>query len=194
MTRGADLYDPAFEHDGCGVAAVARLDGRPTHEVLERAIGALVALEHRGASSADGTSGDGAGVLVQLPDDFFRSRAAEIEGLDGELPVAGAYAVGQAFLPDDAERRAQAEDQIERIVRGAGQQVLGWRDVPVDPSAAGDRSRDVMPAMRQLFVAAGPAIADGDALERALYLIRRRAELANPEDIYFPSLSARTLV
>ena len=137
MTRSPDLYDPALEHDGCGVAAVARVDGRPTHEVLERAIGALVALEHRGASSADGTSGDGAGVLVQLPDDFFRSRAPEIQGLNGELPVAGAYAVGQAFLPRDPERRARAQDRIERTVRGAGQQVLGWRDVPVDPEHCG---------------------------------------------------------
>ena len=170
------------------------MDGRPTHEVVERAIAALVALEHRGASSADGTSGDGAGVLVQLPDDFFRARSAEIDGLRGELPPPGAYAVGQTFLPSDDERRAALEIEVEREVRAEGLEVLGWRDVPIDPSAAGERSRAVMPTIRQLFVAAGVDVADGDAFERKLYLVRRRVELAHIDEVYFSSLSSRTLV
>ena len=93
--------------------------------------------------------------------------------------------MGQAFLPRDPELRAQTEDQVERAVRAAGQRVLGWRDVPIDPTAAGERARAVMPVIRQVFVAAGPAVADGDAFERVLYLIRRRLELAGPDEIYF---------
>jgi glutamate synthase (NADPH) large chain len=170
------------------------VDGKPTHEVVERGIAALVALEHRGASSADGTSGDGAGVLVQLPDDFFRSRAAEIRGLRGELPPAGSYAVGQVFLPRDDELREALEIEIERELVAAGLGVLGWRDVPIDPDAAGERSQAVMPTIRQLFISAGPNVADGDAFERTLWLVRRRLELTHSDDVYFSSLSARTLV
>src|SRR5690348_9554977 len=121
MSRG--LYDPAFEHDACGVAFVVRPDGRKTHEAVRRALQALVNLEHRGAAGADAATGDGAGILLQIPDRFFR------EELDVELPPPGAYGVGTCFLPREGGERL--ERLLEETVRAEGQRVLAWRDVPV---------------------------------------------------------------
>src|SRR5271168_2911163 len=120
------LYDPRFEHDACGVGMVARLDNEPTHEVISRAITALENLEHRGASGADPRTGDGAGILMQMPDELLRS------AVDFELPPLGAYGVLMCFLPTDAAVRARHEALLERIVLAEGQQLLGWRDVPVN--------------------------------------------------------------
>src|SRR6478609_2465713 len=183
------LYDPAFEHDACGVAFVARLDARPTHEAVARALTALENLEHRGAAGADADTGDGAGILVQTPDAFLRV----VAGL--HLPPRGAYGVGVCFLPQRASRRVELEQLLEATVAAEGQTVLGWRDVPVDGRHVGSHARLFAPVVRQLFVGASAELADDpDAFERKLYVIRRVAELAAGPDLVVPSLSARTLV
>jgi glutamate synthase (NADPH/NADH) large chain/glutamate synthase (ferredoxin) len=183
------LYDPRYEHDACGVAMVARLDNRPTHEVIERALEALDNLEHRGAEGADVRTGDGAGILVQLPDEFFRGVAGF------ELPEPGRYGVAMCFLPQDEALRTKLEALLELNVRVEGQRVLGWRDVPVDETHIGDTANRSRPYIKQLFVGAGPGFdSDQDAFERKLYVIRRIVELAAGPDFYTPSFSSRTLV
>jgi len=182
------LYDPAFEHDGCGVALVARLDAQPSRETVRRAIMALENLEHRGAAGADPGTGDGAGILVQVPDAFLRG-ACELE-----LPAPGRYAVAMCFLPADGDRRRAAERLLSETVEAEGQRVIGWRDVPVDLEKAGAAARECAPVIRQLFVASSDTIADQDAFERKLYVIRRVVENALGDDLVFASLSSRTLV
>jgi glutamate synthase domain-containing protein 2/glutamate synthase domain-containing protein 1/glutamate synthase domain-containing protein 3 len=188
--KAVGLYDPRFEHDACGVGMVARLDNTPTHEVIERGIAALKNLEHRGASGADPCTGDGAGILMQMPDELLRAV------VEFELPTRGAYGVLMCFLPaGDAAHRARLEGLLERTVREEGQTVLGWRDVPVRPEHTGDVAGACRPAIRQLFVGAGPdQAADQDAFERKLYVIRRVCELS-PEGAgcYVASSSSRTL-
>jgi len=185
------LYDPRAEHDGCGVACLARLDGRPTRETVERAIAALINLEHRGAEGADATTGDGAGILMQIPDAFMRAVGAR-EGYD--LPSPGAYAVGMCFLPQDGARRTQIEALVENTVQAEGLQVIGWRDVPIDEAHAGERALAAAPCIRQLFVGGGALAGDRDAFERRLYVIRRSIELEAATDIAIPSFSSRTVV
>src|SRR4051812_36197657 len=185
--RAQGLYDPAFEHDACGVAFVVRLDGRQTHEAVVRALTALENLEHRGAAGADADTGDGAGILVQMPDAFLRG----VAGL--RLPPRGTYGVAVCFLPQKASRRVELEQLLEETVAAEGQTVLGWRDVPVDGRHVGSHARLFAPVVRQLFVAASAELA-GDAFERKLYVIRRVAELAAGPDLVVPSFSARTLV
>src|SRR4051812_42881314 len=187
--RAQGLYDPSYEHDACGVAFVARLDGVATHEAVERALTALENLEHRGAAGADADTGDGAGILVQMPDAFLRG----VAGLP--LPAAGAYGVAVCFLPQKASRRVELEHLLEETVAVEGQRVVGWRDVPVDGRHVGSHARLFAPVVRQLFVAASDELAgDPDAFERKLYVIRRVAELAAGPDLVVPSFSARTLV
>jgi len=176
----AGLYDPAYEHDACGVAFVARLDGTRSHETVRRALAALANLEHRGASGADAETGDGAGILLQLPHALF-----------GEEP--GRYGVGSCFLPREATRRAELEALVERTVEAEGQRFLGWRDVPVDWDVAGTASTAVAPVIRQALIGAADGL-EGDAFERKLYVIRRVAELAAGPELVVPSLSSRTLV
>jgi glutamate synthase (NADPH/NADH) large chain/glutamate synthase (ferredoxin) len=183
------LYDPRFEHDACGVAMVARLDNQPTHDVVDRALKALENLEHRGAAGADARTGDGAGILVQMPDEFLRG------AVDFELPPVGRYGVGVCFLPRDEVRRAKLEHLLELNVRIEGQDVLGWRDVPIDEDHVGDTANWSRPHIRQLFVGAGTGFEDDqDAFERKLYVIRRIVELASGPDFYAPSFSSRTCV
>jgi glutamate synthase domain-containing protein 2/glutamate synthase domain-containing protein 1/glutamate synthase domain-containing protein 3 len=187
--RAEGLYDPRYEHDACGVAMVARLDNRPTHEVVDRALEAVEHLEHRGAEGADVRTGDGAGILVQLPHAFLKTV------VDFELPAPGRVGVGVCFLPQDPALRAKIEALLELNVRVEGQHVLGWRDVPVDEAHAGDTANRTRPYVKQLFVEAGPGFADDqDAFERKLYVIRRIAELAAGPDFYSPSFSSRTCV
>src|SRR5581483_9627995 len=188
MRGPVGLYDPAFEHDACGVAFVARLDGARSHETIEHALHALENLEHRGAEGADAWSGDGAGILVQLPDGLLRSVAPFA------LPPAGRYGVAVCFLPQADARRGELEALLEDAVAAEGQTVLGWRDVPVRPTEAGAYARSFAPVIRQLFVAAANDVADPLALERKLYVIRRVAEQAAGADLVVPSFSARTLV
>jgi glutamate synthase (NADPH) large chain len=183
------LYDPSQEKDACGVAFVARLSGEPSHDVVRQAVTALENLEHRGASGAEPDSGDGAGILTQVPDAFLRRALAE-QGV--ELPVAGGYAVGIAFLPDDDEAAASAIKAVESIATEEGLQVLAWRSLPTDPALVGATARGVMPRFRQLFVSAQAGRVLGLALERLAFVLRKRAE--HEADVYFPSLSARTIV
>ncbi len=183
MTRSpTGLYDPSFEHDACGLAFVAALSGHPTHEVVRDALVALRNLEHRGAAGADAGSGDGAGITVQVPDALLRASAAF------DLPALGHYAVGAAFLPRDDPATARAV--VEAEVRRQGLVHLGWRPVPVDVQAIGATSRATMPVLEQLFVAG--AGLTGIELDRACFTLRRRIE--HTCDVYFASLSARTLV
>src|SRR5207253_1036512 len=154
------LYDPRFEHDACGVGMVARLDNRPTHEVISKGITALENLEHRGASGADPDTGDGAGILMQMPDELMRAVAGS------ELPAAGEYGVLMCFLPTDQEPRERLEALLERAVVADGQRLLGWRDVPIRPEHTGRVAASCRPVIRQLFVCAGEReAADRDAFE-----------------------------
>ena len=192
MNARTGLYDPAYEHDACGVAFVARLDAVPSHETVERALTAVANLEHRGAAGADARTGDGAGILVQVPDGFFRAV------LEAELPPAGSYGVAMCFLPHDDARRAELEQLLAETTVEEGQRVVAWRDVPVVDREAGDTASASAPRIRQLFVAAaaglGGADFDQDAFERKLYVIRRRAELAAGPDLVIPSFSSKTVV
>ena len=183
------LYNPANEHDACGVAMVAKLDNIPSHRVIEQALEALDNLEHRGAEGADVTSGDGAGILVQIPDAFLRGV------LEFELPEAGFYAVGVCFLPRDAERRRKLQQLVELNTRVEGQIFLGWRDVPVNEEHVGVTAGRSRPHISQAIIAAGPGFdRDQDAFERKCYVIRRIVELAAGPDFYSPSFSSRTCV
>jgi glutamate synthase domain-containing protein 2/glutamate synthase domain-containing protein 1/glutamate synthase domain-containing protein 3 len=186
--QAVGLYHPENEHDACGVAFVAKLTEGPDHGVVERALYALENLEHRGAAGADPTTGDGAGILVQLPDAFLRA----VSGV--ELPPAGSYGVGMCFLPHDDARREELVALIEGVVAREGQRVLGWRDVPVDDAHVGVVAGRSAPRIRQVFVAASDELADQDAFERKLYVIRRLIEKAAGEDLAIPSLSSRTVV
>src|SRR5687768_11841023 len=188
-TQPVGLYDPSYEHDACGVAFVARLDGKPTHETVRRAVVALENLEHRGAAGADPNTGDGAGILLQMPDAFMRAV------LDEDLPPPGAYGVCVCFLPQEEARRAELEELLERTVEAEGQRVVAWRDVPVDKDYVGITANFFAPYVKQLVVAASPELAeDQDAFERKLYVIRRVAEIAAGPDLVVPSFSSRTIV
>jgi glutamate synthase (NADPH/NADH) large chain len=182
------LYDPAAEHDACGVAFVATLTGEASHDIVAKALTALRNLDHRGAAGAEVNSGDGAGILLQVPDAFLRAVTAEA---GFELPAPASYAVGTAFLPGDADDVAKTRARIEEIAAEEGLSVLGWRDVPVDPSSLGSMALSVMPSFSQVFVAASGQRLTGMALERLAFCLRKRAE--RETDVYFPSLSSRTL-
>ncbi|MEU8704532.1 glutamate synthase large subunit [Streptomyces sp. NPDC048565] len=176
------MYDPRNEHDACGVGFVATLTGVASHELVEQALTVLRNLEHRGATGSEPDSGDGAGILLQVPDAFLREEAGF------ELPEAGSYAVGIAFLP--ADDSTDAVKQIEKIAAEEGLDVLGWRQVPVTPDLLGKGARATMPEFRQLIVADGENT--GIALDRKAFVLRKRAE--REAGVYFPSLSARTIV
>ncbi|RZT64154.1 glutamate synthase (NADH) large subunit [Microcella alkaliphila] len=183
-------YDPERERDACGLAMVATLRGTAGHDIIQNALDALRNLEHRGAVGSDAGTGDGAGILTQIPDAFFRAV------VPFTLPEAGAYAVGAAFLPTDAAERAREKSGIEAIAAEEGLTVLGWREVPVDPSQVGALAREAMPVIEQLFLASGRADATGAplsgiALDRQTFRTRKRAE--RELGAYFPSLSCRTI-
>ncbi|MDX6197055.1 MAG: glutamate synthase large chain [Actinomycetota bacterium] len=186
------LYDPEQEHDACGVAFVVDIAGRASHDILEQGLTALRNMEHRGASGSEPDSGDGAGILIQVPDAFLRAVLSETA--DISLPEPGMYAVGTAFLPSEAAAQADAHDAIDKIAAEEGLRTLGWRDLPVDPDGAGigATARSVMPVFRQLFLGAATDDLTSYALERRAYVTRKRAE--HETSTYFASLSARTLV
>ncbi|CAA9446566.1 MAG: Glutamate synthase [NADPH] large chain [uncultured Rubrobacteraceae bacterium] len=187
-TPNTGLYNPTFEHDACGVGFVARIDGRRTRETVEEGLEVLHNLEHRGASGSDPETGDGAGILLQVPDAFLRRECAS-EGMD--LPNLGGYGVGMLFEFDED---ISCEDTLERIVTEEGQRFIGWRDVPIEPSAAGKLARSVMPRIKQFFIE--NRAGDEAAFERKLYVIRRRLHKAveMENSCYVVSLSARTIV
>jgi glutamate synthase domain-containing protein 2/glutamate synthase domain-containing protein 1/glutamate synthase domain-containing protein 3 len=182
------LYDPANEHDSCGIAMVAKLWGEASHAVVEKALDALENLEHRGAEGADPNTGDGAGILLQIPDAFVRA----VTGVD--LPRRGRYGVGVCYLPPDPERRVLLEQLIEETIEQEEQSVIWWRDVPTDDRHVGDTARLSAPVIRQVIIAAGEEIEDQDAFERKLYVIRRVIERAAGGELALPSFSSRTIV
>ena len=187
------LYDPANEHDACGVGFLANIRGETSHKLIQDGIELLVRLEHRGACGCDPNSGDGAGVLIQLPDAFLRKQAKR---LGFELPEPGGYASGLVFLSQDESLREWQTAELERIVRDNGQELLGWREVPTDAQAIGPVAREPMPVIRQIFIGSNEG-KDVDRFERRLYVLRRVFENAARHKggfFYIPSLSSRTFV
>ena len=195
MPNSVGLYNPAYEHDACGVAMVVDMHGRRSRDIVDKAITALLNLEHRGAAGAEPNSGDGAGIMIGVPDGFLRAV------VDFELPAEGSYATGIAFLPQSSRDAAAACQAFEAIVAAEGLTLLGWRDVPTDDSSLGALARDAMPTFRQPFIGG----ATGMELERLAYVVRKRAEhelgTKGPgqdgpgrETVYFPSLSGRTFI
>ena len=198
------LYDPSREHDACGVAFVADIHGRPSRDIVDKAIQALVNIDHRGAAGAEKNTGDGAGILMQIPDAFYR---AELSHAGVLLPEPGAYATGIAFLPQARMATLDAIRAVEDICAEEGVDLITWRDVPVDDSALGSMARDAMPVFRQIFVSAkgrdGRPLT-GIGLDRKVWFVRKRCERelgdrgagqgAGGDTVYFPSLSSRTIV
>jgi len=192
------LYRPENEHDACGVGFIAHIKGVKSHAIVEHGLQILKNLTHRGATGYDPLLGDGAGILVQIPDSFLRRECGALGML---LPPAGEYAVGMAFLPRDASSRAACEQAIAEFVAAEGQDVLGWRDVPVFNQGISEAAKAVEPVVRQVFIARGGNCADTDAFERKLFVIRKQVEhavraanLGGGKQFYIPSMSARTLV
>ena len=189
------LYDPANEHDACGVGFVAHIKGEKRHEIVRQGLTILERLHHRGAVGADPRAGDGAGMLLQLPDAFFRAV------VDFDLPAEGDYAVGMLFLPRDEHARHEAEKTVEGYIAFEGQRLLGWRDVPVENSGLGYSVLPTEPVIRQVFVGRGAKCADQAAFERKLFVIRKQIEnriresaLEGKQAFYFTSFSSRTVV
>ncbi|HEX8143100.1 MAG TPA: glutamate synthase large subunit [Pyrinomonadaceae bacterium] len=191
------LYDPRHEHDACGVGFVVDIAGRKSHEIVRQAIRVLLNLEHRGACGCEKNTGDGAGILLQIPHLFF---ARECDPLGIKLPPPGHYGIGMVFLPHDRESREQCEHLFEEIVREEGQSVLGWRSVPTDDSTIGPTAKASEPLVRQIFIGRHPGLSDDLAFERKLYVIRKRVSKGAKRGIherrmfYIPSLSARTII
>jgi glutamate synthase (NADPH/NADH) large chain len=193
------LYDPANEHDACGVGFVAHIKGQKAHSIVEQGLKILENLDHRGAVGADKLMGDGAGILIQIPDEYYR---AEMAAQGVELPPPGEYGVGMIFLPKEHASRLACQQELERAVKTEGQVLLGWRDVPVDremPMSPAVRGKE--PVIRQIFIGRGPDIIVPDALERKLYVIRKTAssaiqalKLTHSREYYVPSMSCRTVI
>ncbi len=190
------LYDPANEHDACGVGFVAHIKNQKSHEIVSNGLKILENLTHRGATGYDPLLGDGAGILVQLPDKFLREEAAS---LSIKLPAYGHYACGNVFLPQSANGRMACESVVARVIAEEGQLFMGWRDVPRDNSGLAQAARDIEPVIRQVFVQT--TLKDQDAFERKLFVIRKRIEhevrhlsIADRKMFYIPSLSSRTIV
>lgn len=198
LPKKQGLYNPANEHDSCGVGFVANFKGVKSHDLVQQGLRILENLEHRGAVGADELAGDGSGILLQIPDAFFRE---EMEKLGVTLPAEGDYAVGMIFLPKDDDRRQVCEQFVEQFVTAEGQTVLGWRDVPVNSEGLGVTVKATEPKVRQIFIGRGDNIADQDAFERKLFVIRKqiangdRARNIDPGgDFFAPSMSSRTIV
>jgi len=193
------LYDSRYEHDACGMGFVAHIKGEQSHDIVRQALTMLTSLEHRGGQGAEVNTGDGAGILLQLPHRFFKEELAE-QGV--ELPEPGMYGVGMVFMPIEPEERGRCEQLLESIVREEGQEVLGWRTVPTDDARLGEAAKAAQPSIRQIFIGAKGEFSDELAFERKLYVIRKLAEhrigavdgRLGHEAFYCCSLSSRTIV
>src|SRR5574343_657615 len=193
------LYDPSNEKDACGVCFVAHIKGQKAHSIVKQGLKILENLDHRGAVGADALMGDGAGILIQIPDDFFR---AEMAAQGVALPPPGEYGVGMIFLPKEHASRLACEQEMERAIKAEGQVLLGWRDVPVNKDMPMSPTvREKEPIMRQVFIGRGADVIVQDALERKLYVIRKTAsaniqalKLTHSKEYYVPSMSSRTVV
>ena len=184
------LYDPQFEHDACGVGFVVDIAGRKSNDIVRRSLQVLVNLQHRGAKGCEANTGDGAGILLQIPHEFLKP---ECKKLGFDLPAPGNYGVGMACMPRDSHSQEWAREIIEAAIARAGQRLLGWRDVPTNNSPIGESAKAVEPAFMEVFVGRNPYIKSVDEFERKLYLIRKRIEKVTSE-LYFDSFSARTLI
>ena len=192
------LYDPQYEHDSCGVGFVVDIKGRQSHQIVENALTILKNLIHRGACGCEENTGDGVGILTQLPHKFFTRVCKEI---NIELPEFGHYGAGMCFLPNDAEQAKQCQEIVEKIINDEGQTVLGWRDVPIDDSSVGPTAKMGEPTFKQIFIGRGNETKDEAAFERKLYVIRKLVEnaiwnsnLSEKDRFYVPSLSYRTFL
>jgi glutamate synthase (NADPH/NADH) large chain len=191
------LYHPRHEHDACGVGFVANIEGRKSHDIVLKGVQILINLTHRGACGCDPQTGDGAGILIQIPHAFFEREAAQ---LGFALPAPGEYGVGMVFLPVDRHDRLLCEGIVENIAREEGLTVLGWRDTPINGNTIGRLARATQPYIEQIFIGSAPEM-DQEAFERKLYVVRKRVEAAVAETdlkekdfFYIPSLSSRTIV
>src|ERR1700738_2752647 len=191
------LYDPRNEHDACGIGFVVNIQGVQSHDIISKGLQILINLTHRGACGCDPETGDGAGILIQIPHKFF---ARECDDLGFKLPPAGEYGVGMVFLPVEPQHRLLAEGILERIAREEGLTVLGWRDTPVNADAIGRVARASQPYIEQVFMA-GASGQTQDELERKLFIVRKRAEteigassIPDKHFFYIPSLSSRTII
>ncbi|PTX64541.1 glutamate synthase (NADPH) large subunit [Melghirimyces profundicolus] len=181
------LYTPEFEHDACGIGFVANLKGKPSHDIVKNGLEILCRLVHRGGQQ-DLETGDGSGIMLQIPHQFFKKYCGF------ELPAPGEYGVGMLFLPRDEAERADCEKMLETIVEEEGQKLLGWRTVPVNPSEIGETARESQPHIRQVFIGRDGELEDPLSFERKLYVIRKQLEKAAGKKLYVASLSSRTLV
>ncbi|MBT2582762.1 glutamate synthase large subunit [Planococcus sp. ISL-109] len=190
------LYHPDQEHEACGIGMIANIDGRKSHSIVQNAVNILCNLEHRGGQSSDTSTGDGAGILTQIPHRFFLKQC---EKEDIALPEEGRYGIGMIFMPQDYDLRIKAKDVIQRIVKEEGQESLGWRPVPINDSFVGKVAAKTKPVIRQIFIGASKDLETRMDLERRLYIIRKRIEqemvgVEEFKDVYFSSLSAGTIV
>ncbi len=198
LPKSQGLYDPQFEHDACGMGFVAHIKGKKSHEIIRQALTILTNLDHRGGQGAETNTGDGAGILFQIPHAFFRK---ELEKRNIKLPSEGKYGVGMVFLPPVPEERKACEEIVEEVIRQEGQDVIGWRTVPTDDALLGETAKAAQPFIRQIFIGAKGEFPDQLAFERKLYVIRKVAENrireelgAGREQFYFCSLSSSTIV
>jgi len=198
VSENKGMYTPSFEHDACGMGFVADIQGRKSRAIIDKGLDVLKNLEHRGAVGADPNTGDGAGILIQMPDEFIRKVAGQNKI---NLPDEGRYAVGMIFLPQNSILRKNVENIIEKIVIDENQKFLGWRDVPIDHNIPGKGAQATQPFIRQCFIGANKKIEDQDEFERKLYLIRRiidqrvRSELKLDRSKYYvPSFSSKVLI
>ena len=193
------LYDPQFEHDSCGVGFVVHIKGRKSHAIVQQALQALCNLDHRGACGCEANTGDGAGILMQVPHDFL-AKAAEKLGF--KLPAPGQYGVGMLFMPKNPAEREAVKAALAQIISGEGQTLLGWRDIPTDNASLGKTAVAAEPHMMQVFVGRNPVLKDDTAFERKLYVIRKLAEreiryggkISGGNWFYVSSLSCRTVI
>ena len=184
------LYDPQFEHDACGVGFVVDIAGRKSNDIVRRSLQVLVNLQHRGAKGCEANTGDGAGILLQIPHEFLK---AECKKLGFDLPTPGNYGVGMVCLPRDSHSQRWGKDIVEAAIKRAGQTVIGWRDVPTNNEPIGDSAKAVEPVFKQVFIGRDAYLKSTDDFERKLYLIRKRIEKTTSE-LYFGSFSARTVI
>ncbi|MDD5166941.1 MAG: glutamate synthase subunit alpha, partial [Candidatus Omnitrophica bacterium] len=190
------LYDPQFEHDSCGVGFVCNIKGEKSNAIIKQGIEVLHRLSHRGAVGSDPKTGDGAGILIQTPHEFFKRVASSLKI---ELPGPGSYGTGLIFLPQESSEREFCKEAFEKVIKEEGQMLLGWRVVPVDDSGIGKGAKRTQPVFEQIFILRNKSLNDDLAFERKLYIIRKQVEntirasgLEQKKSFYITNLSCRT--
>jgi glutamate synthase (NADPH/NADH) large chain len=189
--RKQGLYDPVYEHDACGIGFIAHMNGKTSHEIVKKGLAMLCQLEHRGGQGSDPETGDGAGIMLQIPHEFF---AKSFNEMQIDVPAPGTYGVGMLFLPMDPEMRSAFEKRLETIIQAEGQKLLGWRTVPTDDTKIGKTAKASRPFIRQVFIGASFDCQDSLTFERKLYVIRKQWEKEVGRDAYVASFSSRTIV